>query len=368
MSHFHYSIATDLSKRNFSRDVKGLIMYNVSRFRRDLLETVPHLLIGWKEEEYRIILTERNGVRAVREIINERLQAGDIVVVESTRLPNIPCDLLPIVSALNRCPHFNKETIHSIVSEGAVVESISEVKDESVKVSRAFIFIKDGKVVTGVTRDNQLLLPTKVLSDNGKVELRGEYILTYKTPSQEYKTKVLADVKERDDRISHCKKLLHDLPIALKRSEVASNEVSANTELVELGAFLVEQRIIKQGIEDQKKLLPILQSSIIPQPDPFHCEDFEGKYVINFGWGSNTYNGVTYRMLRNALTIHSCTTNDFLVQVSPPSRKRESNEKQLESNKKQNINNSVSLSSSSSSSPRPVSTFFSKVIGLSSEN
>jgi hypothetical protein len=154
----------------------------------------------------------------------------------------------------------------------------------------------------------------EIESDQGSkigVEFKSKYLLSYRIPTEEHKKEVSDAIKEREARISDCKKLLDDLPKSLKRSISALDEVPEDADFNETGPLVVEQKRIKRDIEKQTALLPQLESSPVPKldVDKFIPNVKQDKIVFHYGY-NRLPDGTGYQLIAAhdvAITTQSYT-------------------------------------------------------------
>jgi hypothetical protein len=150
-----------------------------------------------------------------------------------------------------------------------------------------------------ITLDGEKLQPYRLLENNAGVELRGIWGFSWVGPTKEDTEKHMQQLERHAKDIAHCRKLLRDLPVALKNSlealDTASTKSQDELDLTELGAMVLEQRRIKDEIQSQQQQLSKLLE--IPPPDRIPASSFVLRKLqssLTLPFGRQTIDGGQY--------------------------------------------------------------------------
>lgn len=169
--------------------------------------------------------------------------------------------------------------------------------------------------------EGEYLYPYRLLPDDSGVELRSAYTYEYRAITEEDR---LAPAPV-ESHIDQCKKLLHDLPIALRNSELAhakSDESDLNT----LGAMFLEQVRIREEIATQQARLVQLEeeAAVARQSRTSAMKPLQYQTTLTLPFGRTQVGDRTYELHRlqsppdDALAggPREVTTQELAIQVA----------------------------------------------------
>lgn len=182
------------------------------------------------------------------------------------------------------------------------IESLSKIErplNIELQQSIGIINCTDMTSSCQIEYQGEKMAPFKLASGRG-VEFRGQYSYQYKGASQVYIDEVNAARKGLESDISHCKKLLRELPIALDNSKKAMARLSESSDpgINEMGCMVLEQKRINTEIQQQKEKLKRLESVQAPQFDKSRFIQHTRQLSMILPFGMSRLGGKVYRIFR----------------------------------------------------------------------